>query len=103
MDAHWIDVFHVADRDAIVSLVPHNFVFNLFPVVQVLLNENLPYDTLGEGRFRSFLHLLFVPEDCGAFPSEGICDPEDYGIANLRRLRETLLNGVRGGTFRYGC
>lgn len=33
VDTHWIEILHVANRDAIVVLVPHHFVLELLPTL----------------------------------------------------------------------
>ncbi|MCK7481323.1 MAG: hypothetical protein M0C28_32155 [Candidatus Moduliflexus flocculans] len=45
-----VEVFHVADGDAVVVLVADDFVFDLFPAVEVFLDQDLGGG--GEGLFQ---------------------------------------------------
>jgi hypothetical protein len=41
MDAHRVEVLHVADHDAVVEAVAHHFVFELLPADEVFLDQHL--------------------------------------------------------------
>ena len=41
MNTQRIEIFHVADSDAIVEFVPYNFIFNFFPSLERFFNKNL--------------------------------------------------------------
>ena len=43
MDSHRIDVFHVADHDCIIVIVPHNLVFNFLKACDTSFNQTLMY------------------------------------------------------------
>ena len=48
MDPHRIQVFHIADYDAVVIAIPHDLVFDLLPLLEVLLDQDLFDPTIGE-------------------------------------------------------
>ena len=48
MDPHGVEVFHVADYDAIVITIPHNLVFDLLPLLEVFLDQDLLDPTVGK-------------------------------------------------------
>ena len=41
VDAERVEVFHVADRDAVVEAVAHHFILHFFPALQALFDQNL--------------------------------------------------------------
>ena len=43
MNAHWINVFHVADHDSIIVIVPHNLIFDFFKACDAAFNQTLMY------------------------------------------------------------
>ena len=38
VDAHRIEIFHIADGDAVVVVVANDFIFDFFPAGQIFLN-----------------------------------------------------------------
>lgn len=48
MNAQWINVFHITNGDTIIELVSHHFIFDLFPALETLVDENL----IGHGKGR---------------------------------------------------
>ena len=53
MDPHRIQVFHIADYDAIVIAIPHYFVFDLLPLLEVFLDQDLFDPTVGKSSERN--------------------------------------------------
>ena len=41
MDAKRVEVLHIADRDAVVILITHHLVLDLFPPLETLLHQYL--------------------------------------------------------------
>jgi hypothetical protein len=58
MNAHGIEVLHIAYRDAIIGAVADDFVFDFFPAFKVFLDQNLR--GMGKGFFEGFMELLLV-------------------------------------------
>ncbi len=58
MDTQGVEIFHVADGDAIVVTVAYYLVFNFFPAFQTFFNQNL----IGEGKslFCQLIEFFFV-------------------------------------------
>ncbi len=80
VDAHGIEVLHVADRDAVVGPVPDDFVLDLLPAVEVLLDEDLGRG--GEGPAQGLPQLPRRVGDAAALASEGVGDPGHDRVAD---------------------
>ncbi len=53
-----IEVLHVTDRDAVIKLIPHHLIFNLFPPLQIFFHQNLR--TIRKRRFQHLLKFLSI-------------------------------------------
>ena len=53
MDSHRIHVFHIADYDAIVIAIPHDFVFDLLPLLEVFFDQDLFDPTVSKSSERN--------------------------------------------------
>ena len=65
MNTHWVEVFHVADGDAVVAAVPNHFVFNFFPTAQAFLDQHLLYATI-ECALQRIFQVVFAVDDAAA-------------------------------------
>ena len=63
MDAQWVEILHVADRDTVVKAVAHYFVFHLFPSPQALLNQHLRRKS--ERFLNKYVQFCFVVTEAG--------------------------------------
>ena len=72
VDAHWVDVLHVADGDAVVRAVPHHLVLDLFPAEQRALKKHLTDRRSGEAAARHVLQLVEGVRDAAAGAPERI-------------------------------
>src|ERR1700730_8427792 len=72
MDAHRIEIFHIAYCDAGVGAVPHHLILHLFPTHQTALEQDL----MNRARLQSALHdpleLFFRLGDAATSSPEGI-------------------------------
>ena len=58
VNAEGVEVFHVADRDAVVETVADNFIFYFFPTFETLFHEHLGRER--ESLFSKFIEFFFV-------------------------------------------
>ena len=98
MNAHRIKVFHIADGDAIVVAVAHHLVFDLFPALEILLDQDLR--GVGKAFGGQLTQFLLVAADPRAQPAQGVGDADHHRVADLlgdlHRLRH------RAGGFAAG-
>ena len=73
-----VEVLHVADRDAVVILVPDHLVLDFLPALQGFLHENLRGERESLGT--EFLELLVILAEAGPETSEGICSPDNQRV-----------------------
>ncbi len=83
VDAHGIHILHVAHRHAVVRTIPHDFVFDLFPPLEILFNQNLRD---GAQNFRESLREVFlVCNDARSFAAQGECGAHHDGESDRAR------------------
>src|SRR5213078_578815 len=71
VDAHGVDVLHVAYRDAVVAGVAHHLVLDLLPALETLLDQYLG-DAAGESAPQGRFDLRLEPHDAAALPAERV-------------------------------
>jgi hypothetical protein len=69
VDAHRVEVLHVADGDAVVAEVAHHLVLDLLPALEVLLDEHLG-DAAVEGASGGLVELRLGGDDAAALAAE---------------------------------
>ncbi len=82
MDAHRINVFHVADGDAGIGGVSHHLILDLFPADHALLDKDLVNHAEFEAAGARVAQLVLIPHDPAARPAEGVGRTHDHGIAD---------------------
>ena len=94
MNAHRVDIFHVADRDAVARAVPHYLVLDLFPAGDAALYEHLSHTGETESVLQDLhLHqLMGIVGDAAAASAEGISRTEHHRIADLIGKRQTVVH-----------
>ena len=89
MDAERVEVFHIADCDAVVEAVTHNFIFHFLPPFKTFLNEHLRRER------ESLLHkrdeFIAVVAEAAAKTSQGVRGAYDYRIAESVGSRESVF------------
>ncbi len=98
VDPERIDVFHVADRDAVVLGIANHLVFDLLPPLQVFLDQNL--GGVGErsaGQRGQFLTISCNP---GTLATEGIRSPDHHRVRDLLGGDQRILEVLTGETSR---
>mmetsp|Transcript_132073 Transcript_132073/g.313032 ORF Transcript_132073/g.313032 Transcript_132073/m.313032 type:complete len:284 (-) Transcript_132073:1157-2008(-) len=81
MDAHGVQVFHVAHRDAVVVLVSHHLVLQLLPTLQGLVDDHL--GAVDQSHRHQLPKLVLVVGEAAAQPAKGECGPHQHRVANL--------------------
>src|SRR5438477_13077137 len=83
MDSQRIKVLHVTNCDAVVRLVPHDFIFHLFPAGEILLHQDLR--RVGQGLFYSLPKSSFIFASTRAQSSQSKRDSDHHWITYLSR------------------
>jgi len=102
VDTHGVQVFHVADGDAIVRAVPHHLVFDLFPTDQRAFQQYLGDGAGRETRTCEALEFLFGVGDTAAAAAQGIGGPDHQGKAHPLGDGPGLIHGVYADVLRLG-
>ena len=84
VDAHRVEVLHVADGDAVVAAVADDLVLDLLPAAQVLLDEHLRH-AAGEGAAEGGVELGLGLDDAAALAAEREAAAEHDREADLPR------------------
>src|SRR3989338_2501543 len=68
MNSHRVNILHVADRNNVPKLIPHNLIFYFFEMVKILLNQHLR--AYGEGPTYNLFQFVFVFRYAGLLSTE---------------------------------
>jgi hypothetical protein len=90
VDAHRVQVLHVADRDAGVGGVPHHLVLDLLPAPQRALHEDLSDGRGGQAAADHGLQLLGGGDEAAAGASQRVRRPHDQRQPDLAGERPRL-------------
>src|SRR5437762_7194214 len=101
VDAHGVDVLHVAYRDAVVAGVAHHLVLDLLPALETLLDQYLG-DAAGESAPQGRFDLRLEPHDAAALPAERVAaaqhdrqpDLADRAPRCIGRIAGTAARGI---------
>ena len=102
MDAHRIEIFHVADDDAGIIGITHYFVFDFFPPFDAALDEHLVDRAGGDSVCRYFPETRFAVGDSSASAAERVRGTDDDRIADGGCELDGLLHGFNSRAFRHG-
>mmetsp|Transcript_53358 Transcript_53358/g.126154 ORF Transcript_53358/g.126154 Transcript_53358/m.126154 type:complete len:499 (-) Transcript_53358:1442-2938(-) len=94
VDAHRVEVLHVADGHAVVVGVTHDLVLGLLPALDGLLHKHLRAG--GQSDLHQRLELRLVVRKARAEAAEGEGSARDEGVADDLGGLEGLLEGVAG-------
>ena len=83
MDADWVDVFHVADDDAVVGLIAHDFVFDFLPAGNGAFDEDLVDRAEFDAARGDHEQFVFVVGDAAAGTAKGKGRTDDDRIADF--------------------
>ena len=98
MDSHRVDVFHVADRDAIVCFIADHFILNLLPASKVFLDEHLLH--IPENLCELGAQLCSTPYHSGTLAAESKTSPHHNREADCVCCRKRSLDGAGGDAAR---
>ena len=100
VDTHGIQVFHVADSDAVVSAVPHHLVFDLFPPRQRTFQEDLGYGAGRQTGTGKGLEFFLGVGNAAAAATQGVGRSDDEGKAHLFSGSPGLFHGSNADVLR---
>ncbi len=99
VNADWIQVFHIADRDAVSAAVAHDLVFNFFPAGDTPLDQALPNAGQTESVCANFAQFFLIFSDPAAAPPERIRRTDDDRIPD----RICKCHGILYGFYDLAC
>jgi hypothetical protein len=94
MDTQRVKVLHVADSDTVVSGVTDDFVLDLLPALEGLLDQDL--GSKSQGTRSQILQLLRVLSETGTQTSESVSRTDNDRVANCFSGLQSLVNSVDG-------
>ena len=93
MDTNRIDVFHVADCDAVSCTVTHYFVFNFFPSCDAAFYQNFSYTGKSESVLEDLSQFIFVVGNTAAASAKGVSRTENDRITDGSGKCDTIFYG----------
>ena len=100
VDTQGVKVLHVADCDTVVGGIPDDFILDLLPALERLLNQNLRGKS--QGARRQVLQLLGVVGESGTQTTKGIGRTDDDRVANSLCGLQCLIDGTNSDGFGDG-
>ena len=97
MGAHRVEVFHIADGNAVVGAVPDDFVFHFFPADQGTLQQHLGDGAGGQAALHDVLEFGPGVGDAAAGAAEGVCGAHDQGQAHFPGIIPSRVHSGNGG------
>lgn len=82
MYTHRVEVFHIADGDAVALGIAHHLVFNFLPARDTALNEHLPHAGKADAVVRDLAQFLFIIRDAAAGAAKRIGRADDDRITD---------------------
>ena len=92
VNAYRVNIFHVADRDAVSCAVPHYFILDLFPSGNTALYQNFSHTGKTETVFQDLNKLFFIIGNTAAASSQGIGRTQYHRIADLITEGNTVFH-----------
>ena len=94
VDAHRIQVFHVADGDGGIVFVPYDFVFDFLESPDAFFNQHFPDGGKLQGMFHQGNEFRFTIRKTAAGPAQGKGRTEDDRIADFFCCFQPVLYGA---------
>ena len=101
MNAHRIDVFHIADSNAVARTVPHDLILNFLPPCDTALHKYLPHTGKPQAVFQDFLQFRLIIGNASAGAAQRIGRTQHHGITDGIGERYPVfyrLHHLGGGT-----
>ena len=94
VNAQRVEVFHIADGDAIVETVAHHLIFHLFPALEALLHEHLRRER--ECFFGNDIEFVLIVAKSASEATEGIGSANNHGVAKFFGSAASILDVLHG-------
>jgi hypothetical protein len=91
MDSHRIEIFHVANRDAVIIAITDDFIFDFLPSLQVFFDENLAGE--GKGLLNVFAQFCLIVGYARSQSTQGLGHSGDDGIADILCCLQGIIDG----------
>ncbi len=101
VDAHGVEVLHVADGDAVVGAVAHHLVLDFLPAQQAALQQHLVDGAGGQPAGHDALHVVLGVGDAAAGAAQGVGGAHHQGQAQPAGHLSRLVHGGDGGALRH--
>ena len=82
MHTYRVNIFHIADCDAVTCTVTHYLIFNFFPSGNTTLYQNLSYTGKTKAVFQNFTKLCLIVGNTATTSAKCISRAENYWIAD---------------------
>ena len=102
MNPHRVQVFHIADGDAVVGAVADYFVLDFFPADEGTFQQYLGYGAGGKAGLGDGFELGVGVGDAAAAAAEGVGGADDQGQAHTGGDLAGFGHGVDGDVVRFG-
>ena len=100
MDPYRVEVFHIADGDAVVIAVTHDLVLDFLPASHTALDEHLAYHGVVEAFDDNLNEFFLILCNTAAGTAHGVGRSHDYRVANLIGKGHGRGNILHNGAFR---
>ncbi|KAH3666829.1 hypothetical protein OGAPHI_003278 [Ogataea philodendri] len=94
VDTQWIKVLHVTDSDTVVESITNNLVFNFFPSLHGLLDQDLRRSS--EGLLTELDQFLLVISETGSKTTQSVSRTDNDWEANFLDGCQSLFHGGSG-------
>ena len=102
VDADRVEVFHIADGDAVAVPVAHHLVFDFLPAGDAALDQHLPHAAAVQPHRRNCPKLFLAVRDAAAAAAQRIGGAHHHGVADPLRDLQAVLYGPGRLAFRAG-
>ena len=92
MDTNGVDVFHVADGNAVSCTVTHHLVLNLFPSGDAALYQYLTHTGQTKTVFQNLLDFSLVMGNAAAGATQSVSGTQYHGIADFLGKLHTVFH-----------
>ena len=100
MHAHGVEVFHIADGDAVVVAVTHDFVFDFLPAGHTALDKHLTNQGVIQALDDDINEFFLILGNAAARAAHGVSRAHDNRIANAVRKFHSTGHIFHNGAFR---
>ena len=104
VNAHRVQILHVADGDGGVIGIAHDFVLDFLIALNALFHKNLMNRGEDKGIFHDFPELFFIARETAAGAAQGKGGPKNHRVSDFLCRLDTLFHGIgnQGRKHRFG-